>query len=120
VSQSAVVERLQIYGAALERQVRDLGDEQLRRSGRFHGEPITTAEVVERIAVGHGHGHLDPHGFRARPRCDLSSAGFRTRSFAGRSGCSVRVRCASGKEPKCGPHWPCRPAVSLLLYPGGW
>jgi hypothetical protein len=57
--QSAVVERLQIYGAALERIVRDLSDEQLNTSGSLRGRPVTTAQVVETIAVGHARDHLD-------------------------------------------------------------
>jgi hypothetical protein len=67
MSQPAVMERLPIYGAALERLVRDLSDEQLRTSGSFHKEPITTAEVVERIAVGHARGHLGHMASACRP-----------------------------------------------------
>jgi uncharacterized damage-inducible protein DinB len=58
MSQSAVVERLQIYGAALERLVRDLSDEQLSSAVSFHGTPMTAAEVVESVAVAHTRGHL--------------------------------------------------------------
>jgi Mycothiol maleylpyruvate isomerase N-terminal domain len=57
--QSAVVERLQIYGAALERIVRDLSVEQINTLGSLRGRPITTAEVVETVAVGHARDHLD-------------------------------------------------------------
>ena len=58
MSQSAVVERLQIYGTALERLVRDLSDDQLSSPVSFHGTPMTAAEVVETVAVGHARGHL--------------------------------------------------------------
>jgi uncharacterized damage-inducible protein DinB len=58
MNQSAVVERLQTYGAALERLVRDLSDEQLRNAVSFHGTPMTAAEVVETVGVGHARGHL--------------------------------------------------------------
>lgn len=58
LSQSVVVERLQIYGAALERLVRDLSHEQLTTSATIHGRPFTAAEVVETIAIGHARGHL--------------------------------------------------------------
>ena len=58
LSQSAVVERLRVYGRALERLVRDLSDEQLATSASFRGRPITAAEVVETIAIGHARGHL--------------------------------------------------------------
>jgi Mycothiol maleylpyruvate isomerase N-terminal domain len=58
MSQSAVVDRLRIYGAALERLVRDLSDEQLCSVVSFHGTPITAAELVETVAVAHARGHL--------------------------------------------------------------
>jgi hypothetical protein len=59
MSQAEVIERLRIYGAALERLVRDLSGDQLSTSGMHRGEPITAAQVVETIAVGHARGHLE-------------------------------------------------------------
>jgi len=67
MSQSEVVERLQIYGAALECLVRDLSDEQLSTAATFRGQPITAAEVVDRIAVGHARTHLDHMASACRP-----------------------------------------------------
>ena len=58
LSQSAVIERLRVYGAALERIVRDMSEEQLNTSAYFHGSPVTATEVIENIAVGHARGHL--------------------------------------------------------------
>jgi hypothetical protein len=58
LSQAVVVERLEIYGAALERLVRDLSDQQLTTSASIRGRPITAAEVVEQIAIGHARAHL--------------------------------------------------------------
>ena len=41
-----------------ERLVRDLSDEQLSSPVSFHGTPMTAAEVVETVAVGHARGRL--------------------------------------------------------------
>ena len=59
LSRSEVVERLRIYGGALERYVRDLSDDQLEASAMWLGRAWTTAEVVREIAVGHARGHLE-------------------------------------------------------------
>jgi hypothetical protein len=58
LSRSEVVERLRVYGAALERCVRDLSDDQLKASAVGLGRAWTTAEVVRDIAIGHARGHL--------------------------------------------------------------
>jgi uncharacterized damage-inducible protein DinB len=59
LSRSEVVERLRVYGGALERYVRDLSDDQLKASAMWLGRAWTTAELVRDIAIGHAHGHLD-------------------------------------------------------------
>jgi hypothetical protein len=59
LSRSEVVERLQVYGGALERYVRDLSDEQLKASAMWLGRAWTTAELVRDIAIGHASGHLE-------------------------------------------------------------
>ena len=59
LSRSEVAERLRVYGAALERYVRGLSDDQLKTSAMWLGRAWTTAEVVRDIAVGHARGHLE-------------------------------------------------------------
>ncbi|HTT91757.1 MAG TPA: DinB family protein [Acidimicrobiales bacterium] len=53
-----VVERLRVYGAALERYVRDLRYDQLTTSAMWLGRAWTTAEITRDIAIGHTRGHL--------------------------------------------------------------
>jgi hypothetical protein len=59
LSRSDVVERLRVYGRALERYVRDLSDDQLKASAMWLGRAWTTAELVRDIAIGHARGHLE-------------------------------------------------------------
>jgi hypothetical protein len=59
LTRSEVVERLRVYGGALERYVRDLSDDQLKASAMWLGRAWTTAELVRDIATGHARGHLD-------------------------------------------------------------
>ncbi len=59
LSRSEVVERLRVYGGALERYVRDLSDDQLQASAMWLGRTWTTAEIVRDVAIGHARGHLE-------------------------------------------------------------
>jgi hypothetical protein len=59
LSRSEVVERLRVYGAALERYVRDLSDDQLRTSAMWLGRTWTAAEIVRDVAIGHSRSHLE-------------------------------------------------------------
>jgi uncharacterized damage-inducible protein DinB len=58
LSRHEVVERLRVYGAVLERFVRDLSDDQLTTSAMWLGRSWTTAEITRDIAIGHTRGHL--------------------------------------------------------------
>jgi uncharacterized damage-inducible protein DinB len=58
LSRSEVVERLRVYGAALELYVRDLSDDQLGSSSMWLGRQWTIAEMVRDVAIGHARGHL--------------------------------------------------------------
>jgi hypothetical protein len=58
ISRSEVVERFRVYGAALERYVRDLSDDQLATSAMWLGRAWTTTEMTLDIAIGHTRGHL--------------------------------------------------------------
>jgi hypothetical protein len=59
LSRSDVIERLRVYGGALEHCVRDLSDDQLKASATWLGRAWTTAELVRDIAIGHARGHLE-------------------------------------------------------------
>jgi hypothetical protein len=59
LSRSEVVERLRVYGGALEHYVRNLSLDQLNASAMWLGRSWTTAEVVRDIAIGHARGHLE-------------------------------------------------------------
>ena len=58
LSRPEVVQRLRVYGAALERYVRDLRDDQLATSAMWLGRAWTTAAITRDIAIGHTRGHL--------------------------------------------------------------
>jgi hypothetical protein len=59
LTQAEVVERLQIHGAALERFIRDLDDDQLDTSGRFLDGEWSCADLIEGVAIGHVRTHLE-------------------------------------------------------------
>jgi uncharacterized damage-inducible protein DinB len=59
LTQAEVVERLQIHGAALERFIRGLDDDQLDTSARFLGGDWSCAGMIEQVAHGHVRTHLE-------------------------------------------------------------